>query len=137
MVTLNQLWRNSVRRIKKASKKRTGALKKCPQKRGVISKVVIVKPKKPNSARRHIANVTLVTGKKIRAGIPGEYPSTKHRTLKHYSKVYIRGGRSPDMIGVRYRVVLGILDAPPLHHRKTSRSKYGVKKTMLPELSLI
>lgn len=128
MTTFLQLWRRATLRLPKYHKSRTPSLKGCPQKRGVITSIVIIKPKKPNSARRHIAKLKLSYGKKARAAIPGEYPTSKHRTLKNYSKVLIRGGRTRDIIGIRYKIILGVYDAEPLHHRISSRSKYGVKK---------
>jgi len=42
--------------------------------------------------------------------------------------VLVRGGRVRDLPGVRYHIVRGTLDAGGVVGRKTSRSKYGVKK---------
>lgn len=131
MVTYLQLWRNKQVRKKEFRRTRTVALKFSPQKRGIINKIVIIKPKKPNSAKRHVAKLTLSYGKRISAAIPGEYPTSKDRTLKQYSKILIRGGRCRDIIGLHYKIILGKIDAQPLYHRKTSRSKYGVKKMHL------
>ena len=115
-------------RSTKKHKTRTPVLRGCPQKRALITKIVIIKPKKPNSAKRHIAKLRMSYGKKARAAIPGEYLSTKDRSLKKFSKVLIRGGRTRDIIGIRYKIILGVLDAEPLYTRITSRSKYGLKK---------
>lgn len=54
----------------------------------------------------------------------------KQKTLKQYSKVLIRGGRIRDIIGLRYKIILGHFDAKPYYARRTSRSKYGVKQFM-------
>jgi small subunit ribosomal protein S12 len=40
----------------------------------------------------------------------------------------LRGGRVKDLIGVRYTIVRGVLDATGVDGRKQSRSRYGVKK---------
>lgn len=47
--------------------------------------------------------------------------------LQEHSLVLLRGGRIPDLPGVRYRVVRGMYDASPVKDRKKARSKYGVK----------
>lgn len=124
-MTLNQLVLKKYCRLKKQHRCRTAALQRCPQKRGTILNIVIVSPKKPNSAQRKIVRVKLSTGKRIRASIPG---TKKSHNVKEYSRVLIRGGRIRDIIGVRYKVILGVLDADPFFDRRTSRSKYGVKK---------
>lgn len=127
MVTPSQVFFKKQIRTKKKITNRTPKLKNCPQKKGVVTAVVIIKPKKPNSARRHIAKIRLSTGKKIRAAIPGEH-KIKEKNLKQYSKVLIRGGRIRDIIGIHYKVILGKFDAKAPLFRRTSRSKYGVKK---------
>ena len=127
MVSINQLKLKRQVRLSKKHKCRTPALKHCPQKKGVIISILIIRPKKPNSARRHIAKLYLSTGKRIRAAIPGGWDS-KNKPLKKFSKVLIRGGRTRDIIGIRYKIILGKYDAAPLYKRKTSRSKYGLKK---------
>jgi small subunit ribosomal protein S12 len=43
--------------------------------------------------------------------------------------VLIRGGRVRDLPGVRYHIVRGRLDSGGVENRKTSRSKYGTKKS--------
>lgn len=126
MITINQLKFKKYIRKKKYHRCRTPALKQCPQKKGVIMNIVIISPKKPNSAKRHIAKLRLSSGKRTRASIPGEFDS-KSKPLKQYSKVLIRGGRIRDIIGLRYKVILGHFDAKPFFKRRTSRSKYGVK----------
>lgn len=123
-MTLNQLVVNSNYRLKKYHRCRTVALRKCPQKKGVVLSIFITSPKKPNSAKRQIIKLKLSTGKITRASIPG---AKVVHGVKQYSRVLIRGGRIRDVIGLRYRVILGIYDAKPFSTRVTARSKYGVK----------
>jgi small subunit ribosomal protein S12 len=122
MPTLRQLVRYN-KRIPKQSKTLVPKLNKCPQKKGVVERVFIEKPKKPNSARRKVAKVRLTTGKRLSCHIPGE----GHSLSKH-SVVLVRGGKAQDLIGVRYKVIRGKFDLKPVEGRISRRSKYGVKK---------
>jgi len=121
MPTINQL----VRQKRKPPRKRSKApvLEQCPQKRGVCLQVKTMTPKKPNSAMRKVARVRLSNGKEITAYIPGE-----GHNLQEHSIVLVRGGRVRDLPGVRYHVIRGVLDTLGVDNRKTSRSKYGVKR---------
>lgn len=130
MPTLHQLFLKRTKRLKKKHTCRTPALKHCPQKKAVVTAIVVITPKKPNSARRHIAKLRVSTGKKTRAAIPGEFKS-KDKNLKQYSKVLIRGGRIRDIVGIRYKIILGKFDAHPFLKRRKSRSKYGVSRSVL------
>lgn len=94
-----------------------------PFKRGVCTKVTTTTPKKPNSAVRKIARVRLTNGVEVTAYIPG----IGHK-LQEHSVVMIRGGRVKDLIGVRYHIVRGRLDATPVENRKQGRSLYGAKR---------
>jgi len=94
-----------------------------PFKRGVCVKVSTTTPKKPNSALRKIARVRLTNGMEVTAYIPGI-----GHNLQEHSIVMIRGGRVPDLPGVRYHVVRGVLDAAGVSDRKQGRSKYGAKR---------
>ena len=94
-----------------------------PFKRGVCVKVFTQTPKKPNSALRKVARVRLSNGMEITAYIPGE-----GHNLQEHSIVMVRGGRVPDLPGVRYHVVRGVLDAGGVEKRKQQRSKYGAKR---------
>jgi small subunit ribosomal protein S12 len=120
MPTINQLCKNKRKQKKKLN--RTPALEKCPQKKGICTKLILRTPKKPNSALRKLAQLRLTNNKKVFAYIPGE-----GHTLQTYSTVIIRGGRVKDLPGVKYHLVRGILDFSGLKDRKTSRSKYGTK----------
>jgi len=118
--TLNQLVRKGRKEIIKKTK--APALKNCPQKRGVCTRVYTTTPKKPNSALRKVARVRLTNGFEVTAYIPGE-----GHNLQEHSIVMIRGGRVKDLPGVRYHIVRGTFDTSGVEDRKQSRSKYGVK----------
>lgn len=125
MLTAKQLC-NSYKRIRKKHRTRTPALEKSPQKKGICIKALIVKPKKPNSAQRKIAKINIKFGqskKKIFVSIPGQ-----GHNLRQYSAVLMRGGRSPDLPGIRYRLIRGKLDFEGLKNRVIRRSFYGTKK---------
>ncbi|MBP6856121.1 MAG: 30S ribosomal protein S12 [Candidatus Pacebacteria bacterium] len=94
-----------------------------PFKRGVCTKVSTTTPKKPNSALRKIARVRLTNGMEVTAYIPGE-----GHNLQEHSVVMLRGGRVKDLIGVRYHIVRGRLDASGVEKRRKSRSLYGNKR---------
>jgi len=94
-----------------------------PQKRGVCTKVMTDKPKKPNSALRKKARVRFVNGMEAWSYIPGI-----GHNLQEHSVVLIRGGRVRDLPGVRYHIIRGTLDSQGVANRKQSRSKYGAKR---------
>ncbi|MBN1500665.1 MAG: 30S ribosomal protein S12 [Spirochaetes bacterium] len=121
MPTINQLIRNG--RKDKVRKSKSPALKSCPQKRGVCTRVMTVTPKKPNSALRKVARVRLTNGIEVTAYIPGI-----GHNLQEHSAVLVRGGRVKDLPGVRYHIVRGALDTLGVDGRKKSRSKYGTKR---------
>lgn len=120
MPTINQLCKNKRKPKKKLNK--TPALEKCPQKKGICTKLILRTPKKPNSALRKIAQLRLTNNKKVFAYIPGE-----GHNLQTYSTVIMRGGRVKDLPGIKYHLIRGKLDFAGLKDRKTSRSKYGTK----------
>lgn len=121
MPTIQQLVR--LGREKVINRTASPALKSCPQKRGVCTRVYTSTPKKPNSALRKIARVRLSNKMEVTAYIPGE-----GHNLQEHSIVLIRGGRVKDVPGVRYHIIRGTLDTQAVNGRKQSRSKYGVKK---------
>ena len=122
MPTINQLVRKG--RQTSVKKSTAPALKECPQKRGVCTRVYTATPKKPNSALRKVARVRLTNSIEVTAYIPG----LGHH-LQEHSVVLIRGGRVKDLPGVRYHIVRGALDTAGVADRKQSRSKYGAKKS--------
>lgn len=112
-------------RVTKTFRTKTPAFRGSPQKRGVCIRVGTVKPKKPNSAIRKIAKVKLSNKRFIIAYIPGV-----GHNLQQHSTVLVRGGRVPDLPGVRYHIMRGKLDftIKELIDRKNRRSKFGKKK---------
>jgi len=94
-----------------------------PLRRGVCVKVTTKTPKKPNSALRKVARVRLTNHQEVWAYIGGE-----GHNLQEHAVVLLRGGRVPDLPGVRYHIVRGALDLQGVEGRKTERSKYGAKK---------
>lgn len=121
MPTINQLVRKP--RTTKKKRKKSPALQKCPQRRGVCLQVKTKTPKKPNSALRKVAWVRLSNGQEVIAYIGGE-----GHNLQEHSIVLVRGGRVKDLPGVRYHIVRGTLDTAAVQDRKQRRSKYGAKK---------
>ena len=121
MPTINQLVRKGREVLK--SKSTAPALKECPQKRGVCTRVYTTTPKKPNSALRKVARVRLTNGIEVTAYIPGI-----GHNLQEHSVVLIRGGRVKDLPGVRYHIIRGTLDTQGVANRGQARSKYGAKR---------
>lgn len=121
MPTINQLIRS--RRRSKKGRSKCPALKACPQKRGVCTRVYTQTPKKPNSALRKVARVRLTTGLEVTSYIGGI-----GHNLQEHSVVLIRGGRVKDLPGVRYHIIRGKLEAQGVADRKQGRSKYGAKR---------
>ena len=97
----------------------------CPHKTGRCVNLLIINPKKPNSAQRKAARVRLSNKKLITCFIPGD---SKSHNLQRESKVLVRGGRTQDLPGVQYKIMRGKLDCSSVTHRLTSRSKYGTKR---------
>ena len=136
MPTINQLVRKG--RQKRKTKPSTPALKVswnslkrkakrvegAPQRRGVCTRVWAQTPKKPNSALRKCARVRLFNRQEVTAYIPGE-----GHNLAEHSVVLVRGGRVKDLPAVKYHIVRGTLDASGVEGRRTSRSKYGMRKS--------
>jgi small subunit ribosomal protein S12 len=121
MPTIQQLIRNARQEV--IIKTKSPALKQCPQRRGVCTRVYTTTPKKPNSALRKVARVRLTSGFEVTAYIPGI-----GHNLQEHSVVMIRGGRVKDLPGVRYHIIRGTLDAAGVKDRKQGRSKYGAKR---------
>ncbi|MDR0319220.1 MAG: 30S ribosomal protein S12 [Rickettsiales bacterium] len=121
MPTVNQLIRKPRKKV--SNRNKVPAMKQCPQKRGVCTRVYTTTPKKPNSALRKVARVKLANGFEVTAYIPGE-----GHNLQEHSVVAIRGGRVKDLPGVRYHIIRGILDTQGVSARKQARSLYGAKR---------
>ena len=120
MSTFNQLLLKKKQKHRK--KNRVKALKAYPQRRGVCLKMIIMTPKKPNSAKRKVAWIRLSTKKNIFGYIPGE-----GHNLQKFSHVLLRGGLIRDLPGVHYTIIRGKLDLKGIIVRRQGRSKYGTK----------
>lgn len=121
MPTINQLVRQGRKKLRRKST--APALKGCPQKRGVCTRVYATTPKKPNSALRKVARVRLTNAMEVTAYIPGE-----GHNLQEHNSVLVRGGRVKDLPGVRYHIIRGSLDSQGVSARRQGRSKYGAKR---------
>jgi small subunit ribosomal protein S12 len=121
MPTINQLVRKG--RELQESRSKSPAMARCPQRRGVCTRVYTTTPKKPNSAIRKVAKVRLTSGFEVISYIPGE-----GHNLQEHSVVLVRGGRVKDLPGVRYHIVRGTLDAAGVTKRRQGRSCYGAKR---------
>ena len=102
---------------------RTPALKQNPQLKGIVNKVATMSPKKPNSAVRHVAKVTLTNSLRVTARLPGiGYLCSK------YNRVLVQGGRANDLPGVGYTLVRGVYDFSPVIFKRKRRSIYGTAR---------
>lgn len=123
MATLNQTIRGG-RKSRKANKgKVAAALDKCPQLKGVCLRTLTKNPKKPNSALRKVAKIRLSNKKVVYAHIPGE-----GHNLQEHGVVLVRGGRVPDLPGIKYKCIRGKFDLGGVVGRVSSRSKYGAPR---------
>lgn len=133
MPTLSQLTKKG--RKKKTKKIQATALRRSfnakdrkytstnsPQKRGVVTLVKTMTPKKPNSALRKVARVKLSNKIDVTAYIQGI-----GHALSEHGIVLVRGGRVKDLPGVKYHLVRGKFDLLGVDGRKKSRSIYGTK----------
>ena len=120
MPTIQQLISSERKSLKRKTK--SPALKSCPERRGVCTRVYTSTPKKPNSALRKVARVRLTSGFEVTAYIPGI-----GHNLQEHSVVLLRGGRVKDLPGVRYHIIRGTLDTSGVKDRRQARSKYGAK----------
>ena len=98
------------------------ALENNPQQKGKVVKILTKKPKKPNSAIRKLAKVKLSNKRLIDTYIMGE-----GHNIQEHSIVLVKGGRTADLPGIRYKLIRGKYDLAGVLNRKTSRSKYGTK----------
>lgn len=134
MPTFNQLIKKG--RTRRTLKVKAGALRNNfnslknsliktnnPFKKGVVTVVKTMTPKKPHSALRKVARIKLSNHTSVTAYIPG----IGHNLAEH-GIVAIRGGRVRDLPGIRYHVLRGKYDAGAVAGRLQSRSKYGAKR---------
>jgi small subunit ribosomal protein S12 len=95
-----------------------------PQVRGIVIRLVIRTPKKPNSALRHVAKINLYKNNlQLTSRIPGiGYLPTR------YNRVLVRGGRANDLPGVRSTLIRNVYDFAGLYTKRKRRSIYGTPR---------
>ena len=111
------------KKYKNPTKTRTSILKRCPQVKGIATKVVTMSPKKPNSAIRHVVKVALTNSLRLKARIPG-----KGYMCVRYNRLLIEGGRANDLPGIGYTAIRGVYDFLPVVGKIKRRSIYGVSR---------
>jgi small subunit ribosomal protein S12 len=115
-----------IRRKKRRLYVRRPLLRNRPHRKGICMKILERSPKKPNSARRKVAKVFVLNLKRSTqiqtfAYIPGE-----RAKLREHAVVLIRGGRTKDLPGLKYKLIRGKYDFDIDQQRRKKRSKYGV-----------
>jgi len=99
VLTKNQSFHRT--NVKKKTRNRSSLLLKRPYLRGVVARIRIATPKKPNSARRPVAHVHIYYFDKKRVThIPGG-----GHTIRKHSEVLINGNGVRDLPGVNYSCV--------------------------------
>lgn len=122
MATLRQDW-DRKKHYSRSGCYRRPRLQQRPQVKGIITKISMMSPKKPNSAIRIVAKVRLTSGLKITGRMPGiGYLGSK------FNRVLVRGGRANDLPGVGYTLIRGVYDFTPVIFKKRRRSIYGVSR---------
>jgi small subunit ribosomal protein S12 len=106
------------------------ALCGAPQKKGVIVKMAITTPRKPNSAKRKYAKVRMIVAKKV---IFAHVPGIGNSGLQEYSVVLVEGGNPPDVPGINYTLVRGVYDFDKYEEfgRRKRRSKFGAARPLI------
>ena len=100
------------KRGKPIRKKKKSAMHGQPFVKGIITRVFVKKPKKPNSANRKCVRVKTPFGYELTAYIPGI-----GHNLQEHGVVLVRGGNVGDLPGVRHKVVRGKYDLLPVVKR--------------------
>ena len=95
---------------------------KSPQKKGVVLRLRLATPKKPNSARRPTAKIRLCNLMSVVAHIPGY-----GHTLRRHCRVLVCGVGARDLPQVNFSCIRGKYDFEPLYKKSRRRSIYGVK----------
>jgi small subunit ribosomal protein S12 len=122
LATIKQATQRS-KNYKRAPFSRTPALCARAQVKGIVNLVTTMKPKKPNSAVRHVAKVKLTNEIHVTARIPGiDYRCSK------YNRVLVNGGRANDLPGVGYSLIRGVYDFSPVIFKRKRRSVYGTRR---------
>jgi len=108
------------KRLKKNNK--INLLKKNSQKKGIVLKVKVMTPKKPNSGKRPIVKIILSNKKLLISHIPGI-----GHNLRQYSNTLIRGGGARDLPTVYYSCIRGVYDLSKVNNKTKRKSIYGIK----------
>ncbi len=114
-------------RKKKQRRFKAAIFEGAPQRKGIVYKIAVMSPRKPNSARRTYAKVRLsFNNKKLFAKIPG----IGDHFLQPHSIVLVRGHGPKDSPGINYHLIRGLYDFNKLEifGRRKRRSKFGVKR---------
>lgn len=119
MSTINQRFASTYKYAKKYKRPKFNM---SPQRKGIVLRLRICTPRKPNSARRPVVKAMLSTQKKALSHIPGA-----GHTLKRHSRTLIKGVGARDLPVVNYTCIRGVYDFEPLKGKKKRRSIYGVK----------
>lgn len=112
------------KRIKKT--KKINFLKKNCQKKGIVLKMRIMSPKKPNSGKRPIVKCVIFKKKNIIAHIPGI-----GHNLRQYANVLINGNNVKDLPYVHYSLIRGVYDLYMVLNKTKRKSIYGIKTNIL------
>lgn len=95
-----------------------------PQAKALVKRLVIVTPKKPNSALRHVAKLYIY---KTNLNSFGRVPGIGYLPTR-YNRVLVRGGRANDLPTVRLSLIRGVYDFSSLYAKKKRRSFYGTPR---------
>ena len=142
MITTNQLIHKKKRFYNKRAKNKN--LIRTPMRYGVVLKVMTKSPSRPNSANRKVARVRVKNLEYIKnLKRPAKFRSNK-KMKKHFeffayipgegndlevsNIVAVKYSNLQDTPGVSYVCIRGKKDLLGVRDRKSSRSKYGVKK---------
>jgi len=115
-------------RIHKVRRNKVAPFEGAPHRKGIVFKIAIMSPRKPNSAKRTFAKVKIaINFKKVFAKIPG----IGEHFLQAHSVVLLRGHGPKDSPGINYHLVRGLYDfnRVEMFGRRNRRSKFGVKKS--------
>lgn len=110
--------------FKKATRNFSSILLNNPFLKGTVLKILIITPKKPNSARRPVAKVILNNNYSCLAHIPGI-----GHNLKKHCMVLIKKNGARDLPGVSFTCTRGVYDFLGLINKTKRRSIYGSKKS--------
>ena len=117
MATVNQA---ALLVYKKQSSLRAPRLCGSPQRKGIIIRLRICTPRKPNSARRPITRTKLSTHGFVLSHIPGV-----GHNLRRHSRVLVCGVGPRDLPMVNYTCIRGVYDFEGLLLKQRRRSIYG------------